>query len=232
MVTLPWLEEPVEKQVQRLRQDVADLEDQIEELRRRLPRNARIDLFDGHVHTQFSGILPSWMTMRRADADYYVAGLVTNNMTTVAIVANELEAMPFYIPPGSTADRIAIRVTTLAAGTSCRLGLYENGTNFFPGKLILDAGAVSTATTGVKAITINLPLSEGLKWLVVVSNGTPTLLGTGITDSWGILSADLLNTYLNNYWTATFTYAALPDLYPSTGVKSAAIIPAVSLSFA
>ena len=51
MATLPWLEEPVEKQVQRLRQDVADLEDQIADILQRFPRNAQVDLAQGHVHT-------------------------------------------------------------------------------------------------------------------------------------------------------------------------------------
>ena len=59
MSPLPWLEEPLEKQVQMLRQDVADLEDQVEELRKRLPRNRWIDVLDGHIHRSGLGHIHS-----------------------------------------------------------------------------------------------------------------------------------------------------------------------------
>ena len=53
-----------------------------------------------------------------------------------AMAANTLYAVPFLVARSSTWDRIAIEVTTAAAGKSARLGIYKNGDNLYPGSLV------------------------------------------------------------------------------------------------
>jgi len=58
---------------------------------------------------------------------------------------------------------------------TARLGIYENGTNLYPGALVVDAGLVEVhAAAGVEAV-IDQALTKGLYWIVFVSNGTPSV---------------------------------------------------------
>ena len=51
-----------------------------------------------------------------------------------------------------------------------------------PDALLLDAGTVTTASVGVKPITINQALTRGLYWMVVVFSHAPGIRGHN-TDS-------------------------------------------------
>ena len=73
--------------------------------------------------------------------------------------------------------------------------------------MLLDAGEMSVATTGVKTITINQQLTKGIYWLAVVSDGAPTLLGKSVlTPVHNLSGGDPMPG-----WARAFTYAALPD---------------------
>jgi hypothetical protein len=65
---------------------------------------------------------------------------------------DQLRAFPVALPCDHTIDEAAIRVITAVGGTETRIGLY-NDAGGYPGDLIADFGALSTATTGVKSIT-------------------------------------------------------------------------------
>lgn len=136
----------------------------------------------------------------------------------VTLVADTLYAQPFVVVRDVTIDRIAIDVKTAVGGSNCRLGIYNLGTNLYPGALLLDAGVVSTAAAGVKTITISQTLPKGIYFLAVVSDDTPALYGAGgnvTTDvaPMGMLAAGFR--YNNYMWSVAHTYAALPD--PFTG---------------
>ena len=148
---------------------------------------------------------------------YYPFRNVRANANT-AVVADTLYASPLLIPRNITVDRIAIDVQAAgAAGKLARLGIYYDGTNKYPGTLLLDAGTVAVDATGVKTITISQALPAGLYWGVMVSNGTPTVrahnvatfapLGLTATD----FSAD------RAMWSVSFTYAALPTPFTASG---------------
>jgi len=135
---------------------------------------------------------------------------------TVALAANQLEAFPIVVSRDMTFDRIAIEVTTLADPSNIRLGIYNNGTNLYPGTLLLDAGAVSGATTGVKTITISQQLVKGIYFLAIVADATPTVRGLAVTVPLLGLRATLLYA-VEQQWRAAFTYAALPNPFTSGG---------------
>ena len=151
-----------------------------------------------------------WEVMRTGE---YI-GLVNANATP-SMVANRLYATPLLVVRNITIDRIAIQVTTLAGGASARLGIFNNGANLYPGSLLLDAGTVSVATTGIKAITINQALTKGLYWFAVVSDGVPQLYA-GNPPRPSILGlGSALFVYSNVGWYVAHTFGTLPD--PFTG---------------
>lgn len=94
------------------------------------------------------------------------------------LVANTIYACPFYVVRNMTIDRLTIEVAIAgAAGTVARLGAYNDTGACYPNALQIDGNTVSVATTGLKAATISTSLTKGLHWLVVVSNGAPTVRG-------------------------------------------------------
>ena len=148
--------------------------------------------------------------------EYHMPGSIYRYNAGTAITANTLLTLPFFIPRPMTADRIAIFVQTAgAAGTKARLGIYNNGTNLYPGTLLLDAGEIVVDSTGLKAIIISQALSKGLYWLAFVSDGTPSLPNSTHWDTHilGWRADDI--TYPNFPWQKAFTYAALPNPFPS-----------------
>jgi hypothetical protein len=90
-------------------------------------------------------------------------------------VADTMLFLPILVQEVRTFDRIALWVTTLAAGEVARLGVYEadlDADGLSPGALILDAGTVSLASTGAKEITIDLALGPGYYFLAFVDEST------------------------------------------------------------
>jgi len=135
--------------------------------------------------------------------------LAGSYLTQTAMVANTLYAVPFLAARDMTVDRIAVNVITVASGKSARMGVYKDGTNLYPGSLLLDAGEVSVDTGGVKAITINQALPKGLYWLTIVSNGTPTIRTIYYPHT--ILGINSAHTSFQVGWSVSHSYAALPD---------------------
>lgn len=132
--------------------------------------------------------------------------------------ANTLRAFPLYVPRAVTLDQIAAEVTTAVASSEMRLGIYNKGVNLYPGSLLLDAGAVATTSTEIKAISIGQALSPGLYWVVAVASAAISLRGMGsFVGPMGLLSTNLGTP--NCGWTVAFTYAALPDPFPAAAAQ-------------
>jgi len=159
---------------------------------------------------------------------WYTPICSTTALTTGALTANRFYAFPFIVPKTMTLDRIAINVTTAGTGNA-RLGIYTSSVSLglFPDQKILDAGEISIASTGIKSITISQQLTAGMYFLVIVSNGTPTirchaLIGImpllGYTSSLGAEVA-AVGLYVS------FTYAALPTTFPTTTTTKITAVP-------
>jgi hypothetical protein len=158
-------------------------------------------------------------------------------LTTATLTLNRLYAMPLIAPRrGGRLDRLAIKVTTLASSSAARLGIYRAAGegNIYPSARVLDAGTVDVSTTGVKALTISQALVAGaVYWLCVVSNGGPVIQGLAVGGVSPFLGVDpALGTAPRVGMYVAFTYAALPDPFPSSPTwLTAAPIPALYYRF-
>ena len=143
----------------------------------------------------------------KAGYAYTYLGVDTGGNSFGTAQLNQLNLQPFYLGATATAKQIAINVFAAASGGVCRLGIYSNSaTEDFPGALLLDCGAVSTATTGGKTITINQTLTAGLYWLGYLSTtGAPTLNGMSNIAGGGFGGGAIANTtMMPAYTTASF----------------------------
>lgn len=223
------------------------LEERLQRLEFQLKRLQRFEsqlgtlLEDSRIGDALLGPLPeapSSMSLRHRGDEYYLGGCLAIRPTfdTLVVAANRLYAIPFYMPSvPNMADRIAVRVTS-AAGTLARLGIYDEGENLYPGRLLDDSGTVATNGTGIKTITIRKGLSRGLKWLAAVFNGTPTMfsLNGGSVGTWAVLgavaSADWEDFLVG--WSVEFGYAALPAKFPDvSGATKRLQEPVIALRF-
>jgi hypothetical protein len=136
---------------------------------------------DGEVLTLASG-LPSWaaasgglfpIPTRTAINIWQTAPTIGKRTAsaTLSLVAGRIYTCPIIIQRTATANRINVQITSTSA-TSIRLGIYEELSGA-PGDLLLDAGTVSAASTGNKAITISQELTPGIYFLCLLAEGTP-----------------------------------------------------------
>ncbi len=168
---------------------------------------------------------------------YQVAGMVNATaLSTLTVVKNFLYALPFVAPAfGGTVDQLALNVTTSSAG-NVRVGIYDNTSplNLCPLSLIVDGGAVSTGSTGVKTFTVDVDLSPGkLYWLACVFDATPTVRAIDVAGMRGIQGSSSLSMAINAGMLAFFTYATLPSVFPwSSGTPLTSVGPALGYRLA
>jgi len=132
--------------------------------------------------------------------------------------ANYLYAFYYPVVKRMRFDRIAIFVNTASStsGAKARLGIYSDNGNFYPGKLILDAGEVDLTSTGRKEIEIDVVLDRGVYWLAYISNvsdaqlrmifGYPVPKGFSVTIPY---------TYGGYVYNLESYPSSLPNTYPS-----------------
>lgn len=134
-----------------------------------------------------------------------------------AYSANVLYAVPFVACIRDiTIDRIAIFVTVAdAVNPNVRLGIYNDGTNLYPGTLLNAGGVVDVSSTGVKAVTIDQALTKGsLYWLALLADGTPTIqYCSAAFPITGMAPATFAS--IQEMWQISQAYGALPDPFPT-----------------
>lgn len=143
---------------------------------------------------------------------------------TVALVASTLYGVITEIPRDITIDQLVIEVTTKVDATAARIGIYEVGTNLYPGALLLDGGAVSTAAVAVVTATVDKKVPKGVYFMAILSNGAATLrrvTGSARQDQiLGVNPASLSSGYIG--WSVSQAYGALPDPFTAGGALIAA----------
>lgn len=142
------------------------------------------------------GLSPTYQTpgsgslsLGYATGQYYLLNTVGTSSGTQSgsVSADELRIVPFAVSETNTFDRFDFQVSSgSAAGTSCRLGIY-NSVDGLPGTVFVDFGTVVTDANGVKTITINQAFTAGYYWAAVHSEGTTGVLGFSATTNRGYM---------------------------------------------
>jgi hypothetical protein len=96
---------------------------------------------------------------------WYIIG--SGNQTALVTVSSPLfdnQSALWGVEPGGVVDRLSVEVTTLAASSVFRAGLYAptSNANIYPSALYGETGELSGATTGVKTATVSIPIPAGL----------------------------------------------------------------------
>lgn len=169
--------------------------------------------------------------LRYRRAGLYHAGITASSLAGLATSANNQDMLPFYVPVAQSFDRIAINVTSLAAGNA-RLGIYADSGAVYPGELMLDAGVVTTGTVGIRALTINLMLAPGLYWLARLQDAAPSLQGLSPAGMIALGSEDLGISACTGYRLARPYGDGFPGSFPSgvpyiTGSRPAVFLRSV-----
>lgn len=143
-----------------------------------------------------------------------IPGVTIVSATTQTFGANLDQFYPWYVPTDITIDQMVIEVTASGAGTA-RLGIYNADVNWQPTSLVLDAGTVSVASTGVKTISVSQALPAGRYLAVSNTNVAHTLRAyRGGCNYLGIAPAMGASPFFTQlYHNAGRSYAA----FPSTG---------------
>jgi hypothetical protein len=160
---------------------------------------------------------------------YYGSFINATALTTLALSANILYAVPIIIQERSTWTGIAINVTSAgASGTKARLGIYSDNGSGYPSSLVVNAGEVTVDSTGVKELSLgSLTLIPGVYWLSICSSGAPTVLAVAPAGAIPILGTDLASLYLG--WSISYTYGTLPSTFPSNASAITSNIPLIGL---
>ncbi|WP_104084263.1 hypothetical protein [Cryobacterium sp. Y11] len=141
---------------------------------------------------------------------------------TNAFANQQMWAAPLWVPRAITIDRLACEVTALVAGSTVRLGLYGSTAEDTPGALVLDAGTVDSATTGIKEIlALSTRIPAGLYWLAAVSQGgTPTLRSIGNSSAPPVASTLGGGSTGPNSYYQNGVVGALPATFTAVGASS------------
>lgn len=107
-----------------------------------------------------------------------VSGMVINGTncaahtnTYGAFQANRIYYMPFYHPYSKSYTTLGTEIVANNGTGNVRVGIYSVGSDGLPDQLIVDSGAISTASTGfVEATVTAFKLEKGYYWSSVLSD--------------------------------------------------------------
>jgi len=169
-------------------------------------------------------------------ARWYGSAITAYTPTTIAPTTTTIDAQPLIVAKSLRIDKIQMEVSTLVAGSTCRMGIYNDNGTTYPSTLISgsDVGTVSGASTGVKTNTFasQIVLQKGLYWIAnqcstattIVLRGVPATAEPNIL---GVVST-MGATATGTGWTATNTFGAFPQQFPTAGATvSTAVQPEV-----
>lgn len=141
---------------------------------------------------------------------YFLSPLAGVTDQTQAFSTGVLVFMPWTFDQDTAVDRVAIEVTTAAATSVVRLGLYTS-VNCTPAALLNDWGTVSAAATGVQTITISQTIARGDYFLAAVAQVAGCTLRTRNTGLAIVPYGTSFVTNSNVNWLQNSVTGALPS---------------------
>lgn len=136
----------------------------------------------------------------------------------------------YYIPfywKGGMVDSVAVNVSTLAAGASAVMGIYNCAQDGLPNLLIQDAGTVSVATTGTKTASFTaIFLPPGWYYSFYHSNGAATLKACNTA---AVMTSPIgvLNTNIGTYAYGSSVYSGTAPSPANTSLTGSTSNPPV-----
>lgn len=171
------------------------------------------------------GSSPNFILPAFISGKYYTSLNAHTAGSGSAMTANRIYAQPIMIGVAQAVTEIGCEVTSAAASSNIRLGIY--GTNWpdpAPASLVLDAGVVSGGSTGSKTISISTTLQPGLYWTVCISDGAPSLRSDNLGSRWGWFGTDSPSSGSNNtFIQQNVSYGALASTFGTPTWASSAL---------
>lgn len=127
-----------------------------------------------------SGSVPQKLGSLAGTDLYGIPGAFPFTRESIPLGANADHFFPWFAWESITVIELAIYVNVAAAGNA-RLAIYNADADWQPTTLVVDAGTVSTGTTGKKAVTsLTAALTAGSRYLAAIN-----LSGTGVSlEAW------------------------------------------------
>lgn len=134
-------------------------------------------------------------------------------------IINRMYVTPIYISEPCTVTGLALNMTAAAdASNVVRLGLYQAGSDGYPGT-ILDQGTVAADSTGAKTATVSIAVTPGWHWLAAAPQGTGAPGST-----WQFTGRHAMNRFRSTAsdasWVALASTTALYSAFSSTFTDS------------
>lgn len=143
---------------------------------------------DGGANTASEVRTALTSVLGRADADipgrpkqgstvYFMKpGVEFSTVSTRALTANQIRYEPFLVRSPITIDAFIFEVSTAVASSNVRVAIYNADKDWQPTSLVIDAGNTSSATTGVKTVTITSTALPAGRYVAASWSGhAPTL---------------------------------------------------------
>jgi len=135
--------------------------------------NIGIDL--SNIATKYAS---PWQVKYRSG--YYYEAKIGADISLATFVQDRQYLYPLFIQETIVINRLEVNCTGANASTTWRIGIYNSDSDGIPSTVLLDAGTVSTTTTGSKQITVSQTINAGLYFIAGCWQGgsvSPTLRG-------------------------------------------------------
>jgi hypothetical protein len=146
-----------------------------------------------------------------------------------------LKTWPFYIPHPMTIDGFKMQVSAGSPVGTLAVGIYQD-TDGLPDALLIDAGTMSSATSGEKTITgLAFAVQPGFIWIAAKSSASLTLShmpATALSCAMMLGQSNLASgNSPHNHVSIAHIYGtgAMPDPFPGTPTLITAAFPAIAL---
>lgn len=136
------------------------------------------------------------------------------------LTADTAAAAPFAVPRATSFDQLSIEVTTAAAGSTVRLGVYADDGQGRPGARVLDAGTVDGASLGLKTLAAGFTLQPGLYWLVAAARGGSPNIRTGAGGGGWMIPQPTTGDAVHNGYTGPLAADALAATFTQTATTA------------
>lgn len=196
--------------------DVGDLNDAVEALEAKVGVDSSLvaTSLDKRVATLEAAGGGGGISEGRLTSHHQFPGIDIRGATPVGRTAGVIYYEPRIFYEDATIDDFAVYVTTSAASTNARLGLYHADANWQPTSLVLDVGTVDVAFTGVRAFGVSQAVTAGRYLCALHCGGSnnPGLRAFYGSMPGGMVRSTLADTnMLTQELRKTLTYAVLAN---------------------